>query len=152
MAPFANFLYLLPNTTECQKISNMQLYAVDFINLSDTEIFIFSYGTYPSYPNQFLKITFNSTYADWMNKMICSTSSWGVSSTNLAINSDKTVIYSFFIYGSNPSYLHFISLSASDGKLLSKIYRSTIQMSHLVETKVSGEFVISIIYPVENNV
>ena len=106
----------------------------------------------PSYSNQFLKITFNSTNADWNEQDACSTSSWGVSSSDLAINSDKTIIYSFFIYGSNPSNLHFISLSASDGKLLSKFYRFHHTNEPFGGNKSSGEFVISIIYPVENDV
>ena len=114
------------------------------VKISDSSFFMLGYGVSP-FPLHFYRITFGSTSPDWADKMLCSSGSWTLSYSESQLSSDKSKIYTFISYGS-PSYLYFITLSTSDGSILSSRYKSSINIPYTWNSAVSGDYIMVVAY------
>ena len=113
--------------------------------LSDTEIFMV--GRDPStYVHHFYKITFGSTTVTWANKKASWGPFWFISEWESLLNSDKSIIYSFYIHYSN--YLYLVLFQNSNGDILSSNYKSSKSCSNpgVYGSAVSGDYVIANLY------
>ena len=90
------------------------------------------------------KITFSSTSADWANKIVCSQVTWSAYLSESILSSDKSTIYSFFAFGSLPTYyLYFAGLSASNGSVVTTRYKSNTSVFDLKGSALNGDYVVT---------
>ena len=111
--------------------------------ISDSQFFVL--GASSSSPNnlQMYKITFSSTSADWANKIVCSQVTWSAYLSESILSSDKSTIYSFFAFGSLPTYyLYFAGLSASNGSVVTTRYKSNTSVFDLKGSALNGDYVV----------
>ena len=93
------------------------------------------------------KTTFGKSSVDWTNTMACPFPSTTCifSTSKSLVSSDKTIIFSNFIYGDSSTglYLYFISLNATSGSVLGSRYKSSIALQSVQGSAISGTNIIS---------
>ena len=92
---------------------------------------------------QMYKLTFLSTSADWAKEIVCSSGSWVSSVSESVLSSDGSTIYSIFIFGSS-TYVYFAGLSASDGKVTTSRYKSSVTASFVFGGTLNEDYVVTL--------
>ena len=88
------------------------------------------------------KITFSSTSVDWADQIVCTSGTWSADASESLLSSDKSKIYSFFIFGPS-KYLYFVGLSVSDGKVTTTRYKSNISIENVKGSALNGDYVVT---------
>ena len=133
-------VYLFSSSSlQCQQLSNFSQFAFGQLKITDSSLFLI--GCHPtSYNLNLYKLTFSNTVPDWVNKLICSSSSCSTwLSESLLVLS---FIYSFFIYG-NTRYLYFVKMSVADGTVNFRYKSSTICTSGVSGSTLNGDYLMN---------
>ena len=67
---------------------------------------------------------------------------WAVNAAETMISSDNSKIYSFYLYGSAPAYIYFVTLSVSNGSVLGSRYKSNIAWSNIYGSQINGDYLL----------
>ena len=101
------YLFSNPSSAEWQRINSIGNAVSGQVMISDSEFFFLSYELTSPYNAYFLKLTFEGSKTDWINKLVCSTGA--CSYTNILAGSikseDGSKIYSIFPFGTT-QYLY----------------------------------------------
>ena len=112
-------------------ISSNQFYFLHSDNLSPYHLYMH-------------KITFGSISSDWTNMMLCPSGIWEVSFSETVLDSSRSIIYSFFLYGASSKYIYFASLLASDGSVIRSRYKSSISFTSIYGATQKDGYLITI--------
>ena len=113
--------------------------------ISSTQFFVLGVTPASPYNLQMYKITFLATSVNWANKIACTSGTWVSNISEAMLSSDKSTIYTFFIFApaATTKYLYFAGLSVSDGSVLTTRYRSSISVDGLYGSNLNGDYVIA---------
>ena len=131
------YLFTIPTTSQCQKITNIKYYLFGQIKLSEVSFFML--GTDPSAPGNLhiYKHTFGNTSPDWSLTMAWPSGTWTMyNSESLLVSSS---IYSFFVYGST-KYVYMVEISLLDGSVSSR-YKSSTLCYAVYGSAASGDYI-----------
>ena len=131
----------MSSTSQCQSISNIT-YGYGYLMISNSQFFVL--GVDSSSKNmQMYKITFLSISVDWAKEIVCSSVSWISTLSESVLSSDRSTIYSFFIFGS-PTYVYFAGLSVSDGRVTTARYKSSVAANYVFGGVLNGDYVVTL--------
>ena len=90
--------------------------------INDREFYMITGKLNTPYTLYFCKFTFGSLFTDWTKQIECFNCRGDLSESLLS--SDRTKIFSFFIYGPNPYNMYLSIFNLTDGSLLDSRYKS----------------------------
>ena len=127
----------------CQKITNINT-GYGHLMVSNSQFFVLGTATVtPNNLNMF-KITFSLTAVNWANQITCS-GTWYAFLSESLLSSDKSTIYSFFLFGlsADPYNLYFAGLSVTDGSVTTTRYKLSGTVSNLWGSAMNGDYVVT---------
>ena len=113
----------LSSTAQWQEISSIYMYPYGQLMLSSNKFFLLGVDPNNPSPMYMVKTTFGSLSADWTNIMPWSSGVCSAEVSDSLLNSDGSLIYSIFPYGST-KYIYFTILNSTDGSLIGSVYKS----------------------------
>ena len=129
------------SSTQCQKITNIYM-GYGQLMISNNQFFVLGLPTSGPKSLKMFKITFSSTAVDWANQIVCTSETWSTSSSESLLSSDKSKIYSFFIFGMSSKYLNFAGLSVLDGSVVTTRYISDTSVSNVRGSALNGDYMV----------
>ena len=130
------------SSAQCQSITNINT-GYGHLMVSNNQFFVL--GSASASPNNLnlYKITFSSTSVDWANQIVNS-GTWTASNSESILSSDQSIIYSFFLFGTFPTYyLYFAGLSVTDGSVETTRYMSNISVTSVWGSALNGDYVVT---------
>ena len=140
-----NYLYEFSSSvSEWLLIINISIGYGNLMIFND-QFFVFGVDSYNSQNLLMSKITYSSTSADWTNQIACS-NTWSASRSESVLSSDKSTIYSLFVFGltSQTTYLYFAGFSVSDGRVVTARYKSTVFILNVLGSSLNGDYLVNL--------
>ena len=144
------YIFSILSTWQWQQINSFNNYAFGQLKISDTQFFFLSDDP-STHSLHFYKFTFSSTSPDWADKLAWSSGAWTSSTSESLLSSDKSKIYSLFIYGST-KYLYFTTISVSDGSIVSSRYKSSSSISAIYNSALNNNFIVATMYSISSSI
>ena len=127
-------------------LNSMTSYAYGTLMISDTELFWITQTTSP-YNLVFIKLTFANTPANWAKQMSCSSSSCHIDSSWSLLSTDKSKIYTLFVYVQYSANIYFSWFRTSNGAIVGNRYKSTFWSGYGVYGSVlNGDNIVATLY------
>ena len=107
--------------------------------LSNTQLFCVGYE---QALNDFhlYKFTFGNFNADFAKKIQCTSTPWTASVSETLLSSDKSIIYSLFIYGGT-TYFNFVALNSTSGSVIGSRYKSSISWNYVHGSTINADYI-----------
>ena len=126
---------------QCQTINNVNT-GYGHLMISNSQFFVIGADMASPYNLHIYKITFLLTSVDWAMQVACSSGTWVSYYSESVLSSDRSTIYSFFIFGVT-KYVYFAGLSVSDGSVATTRFKSSMAVPDFYGSALNGDYVIA---------